>query len=155
LQLTLFDPDTAASLRQRIFAQTSLGQFHASLPIVQLAALLPRPKGKVGAKPWFDHYGRIALQFLKAYEGWSDEELLERINTDWALQWFCGLQLADNEKIKDKDLIWKTRTWVALHLDKAKAQEVLIQNWKPWMKNLQMGLCDATCMRATSSFPRM
>lgn len=153
MQLTLFDPDVALSLRHRIFAKTHLGQFHASLPISELAALLGQSKTNVGAKPWFDNYGKIALQFLKAYEGWSDAKLLERLNTDWALQLFCGIQLGPNQVIKDKDLIWKTRKWVATHLDIWKAQEVLIAHWKPWMKNLHMGLCDATCYESYIKFP--
>lgn len=153
MQLALFPPDVALSLRYRVFADTALGQFHASLPITELAALLPQPKTKVGAKPWFDNYGKIALQFLKAYQGSSDEELLERLNTDWALQLFCGIQLADGQKIKDKDLIWKTRAWVAAHLDLEQAQDVLIDHWKPWMQVLWMALCDATCYESYIKYP--
>ena len=92
MQPTLFDPDVALSLHYRIFQDTPLGQLHSSLPLDELAALLPKPKTKRGAKPWFDNYGKVALQFLKAYTGLSDERLLERINTDWALQMFCGIE---------------------------------------------------------------
>lgn len=153
MQLTLFAPEVAASIRRQVFARSALGQLHASLPIAQLAALLPKAKTAVGAKPWFDNYGKIALQFLKAYEGCSDARLLERLNTDWALQLFCGIQLKDNEQIKDEDVIWKARSFVAHHLDKAKAQAVLIRYWQPWMKNLHLGLCDATCYESYIKFP--
>ena len=136
-----------------MFLGTPLGQLHSSLPMAELAALLPKRKAKVGAKPWFDNYGRIAVQFLKAYEGHSDEKLLERLNTDWALQLFCGIQLGPNERIKDKDIIWKARAYVAANLDMDKAQEVLIKHWKPWMENLHLGLCDATCYESYIKYP--
>lgn len=146
-------PEESLSYRQHFFAKSALGRFHASLPLSQLAELLPKRKTKSGAKPWFDNYGRVALQFLKAYEGWSDRELLERLNTDWALQMFCGIQLSLSQQIKDKDLIWKTRTWVAAHLDKDKAQSILMSQWKAWMSNLHLGLSDATCYESHIKFP--
>lgn len=153
MQLTLFSPEVARSLRHQIFAKSALGQFHGSLPIAELAELLPKPRTKVGAKPWFDNSGKIALQFLKAYQGCSDAVLLERLNTDWALQLFCGIQLGPNEMIKDKDLIWKTRSWVARHLEMDQAQALLIQYWKPWMDQLHLGLCDATCYESYIKYP--
>jgi len=153
LQLTLFDPDTFLILRWRMFQATELGCVHSSLPLKELAALLPERTSEKGARPWFDNYGKVALQFLKAYTGLSDERLLERINTDWAFQLFCGIQLKANEKIKDKDLIWQTRLWVAQHLDMQKAQAILIQDWKPWMKALHMGLTDATCYESYIKYP--
>lgn len=130
-----------------------LGKLHASLPIAELAAMLPKPKTKVGAKPWFDNYGKIALQFLKAREGYSDEKLLERLNTDWALQLFCGLQLGPNEQIKDKDVIWKARAFVAAHLDIYEAQAILIEHWQPWMDNTHLGMCDASCYESYIKYP--
>lgn len=153
MELTLFPPDVARSLKYQVFLSTPLGQLHSSLPIAELAALLPQPKAKVGAKPWFDNYAKVALQFLKAREGYSDEKLLERLNTDWALQLFCGIQLKPNERIKDKDVIWKARAWVAEHLDIPKFQEILIAHWKPWMQGLHLGLCDATCYESHIKYP--
>lgn len=153
MELTLFPPDVALDIKHRVFLDTPLGQLHSSLPIAELAALLPEPETKVGAKPWFDNYGKVALQFLKAREGYSDEKLLERLNTDWALQFFCGIRLKDNEWIKDKDVIWKARAFVASHLDIFKAQEILISHWKPWMKGLHLGLCDASCYESYIKYP--
>ncbi|MEM6965216.1 MAG: transposase [Bacteroidota bacterium] len=79
-----------------------LGQLRASLPIKALSKLLPEVKNKrgnqIGTKPWFDNEGKVALQFLKMHEGCSDQKLLQRINTDWSLQLFCGIQLGWNEE---------------------------------------------------------
>lgn len=153
MQLPLFAPNVGLDIRYRIFMRTRLGKLHDSLPMAELAALLPEPKAKVGAKPWFDNYGKVALQFLKAYEGCSDEKLLERINTSWALQMFCGIHLAPGEWIKDKDIIWKSRAYVAANLDIFEAQGILIAHWKPWMKNLHLGLGDATCYESYIKYP--
>jgi len=65
---------------------------------------LPAPKGSLsgkGCKPWMDVKGGIALQFLKHYLCLSDELLIQRINTDWSMQYFCGIQLKPNEVIRD------------------------------------------------------
>lgn len=153
MQPTLFDPDVALNLHFRIFQDTPLGQVHQSLPLKELAALLPQPKTNRGVQPWFDNYGKIALQFLKPYTGLSDERLLERINTDWAFQLFCGIQLKANERIRDKDIIWRSRRWVSQHLDQDKAQAILLKHWQPWMKNTHLGLCDATCYESYIKFP--
>lgn len=153
MQLTLFSPEVAQSIKIKVFKNTSLGKFHASLPLKELAALLPDRKTKVGAPGWFTNEGKIALQFLKCYEGCSDEKLLERINTSWALQLFCGIQLPAAKMIGDKDLIWKTRLWVAKHLDWTAAQSVLIEHWKPEMELLHLGLSDATCYESYIKYP--
>lgn len=150
---TLFPPDVGLSILHKRFERMDIGQLHSSLPIKALAALLDSPKEGPGAKPWFNNEGKIALQFLKMYESCSDEKLLSKINTDWSLQMFCGIQLGPNQEIRDKDLIWKIRKEVAQKLDIQKFQEVLIEFWKPEMENSQMGLTDATAYESYISYP--
>lgn len=153
MQLQFFRPNLGHSHDSLIFQRTRLGQLHSTLPIAELAALLPEPQNSTGAKPWFDNYGKVALQFLKAYEGCSDAKLLERINTDWSMQLFCGIRLGKSEWIKDKDIIWKARSFVAAHLTTEEAQPILIRHWKPWMGNLGWGMCDATCYESYIRYP--
>jgi IS5 family transposase len=114
---------------------------------------LPTSKNPSGSKPWFNNEGKIALQFLKIYAGCSDEKLLENINGNWMMQLFCGIRLKENEEIKDKDLIWKTRKLVSEHLEVEKFQAILIENWKDDMENTQMGMSDATCYESYIKFP--
>jgi len=64
LQLQFFRPNLGHSHDSLIFQRTRLGQLHSTLPMVELAALLPEPENSTGAKPWFDNYGKVALQFL-------------------------------------------------------------------------------------------
>src|SRR5665647_1067101 len=78
------------------FLQTDLGQLYLSIPFEKLSTQLPAPRRSLsgkGCKPWFDVKGGIALQFLKHYLGLSDDVLIQRINTDWSMQYFCGIQL--------------------------------------------------------------
>ena len=153
MQLSFFSPDVARDVRYKVFLGTRLGQFYSSLPLDELVTLLPRPKHHAGAPGYLTNKGKIALQFLKCYEGCSDEKLLERLNTNWTLQLFCDLHLPVAKMIRDKDLIWKTRAWVAKHLDWGAVQAILIKHWKPQMKHLHLGLSDATCYESYLKYP--
>lgn len=152
MQQTLFNTNPYLSIRASQFATKPLGELRSALPIKELAALLPKPK-KVGAKGWFDNEGKIALQFLKHQTKHSDEELRCRINTDWAYQMFCGIQLGENEEIKDENLIYRVRKFVAEHFEMDLFQSKLIEHWKPDMDNTQTGLTDATAYESYIAYP--
>ena len=128
MQARLFPPKTGLDVRYRRFESMPLGQLRLALPIKELASLLPVSKKQDQA--WFNNEGKIALQFLKAYEKCSDEKLRHRINTDWSLQFFLGINLGPNEEIKDKNLIWQTRAFVADYLDIPSFQKILMAAWK-------------------------
>ena len=53
----------------------------------------PKTNSGLGRTPWFDVKGGIALQLLNHYLQLSDALLIERINTDWSMQLFCGILL--------------------------------------------------------------
>lgn len=157
MQLTLFDRKTEADLLYKIFISQPLGQYYLSLPIEELSALLPkRSNDQKGAKGWFSNKGKIALQFLKPYLKLSDEKLLERLNSDWMLQCFCDMRLSIGQMIKDPNIIWRTRKYVAAHLNELgleSYQEVCINAWKSDLENTQIGLCDATCYESYIKYP--
>ena len=153
MQPTLFPIDPYLSVRYRKFQQTKLGRLRASLPIAELAKCLPPMSKEALQQSWFDNEGKIALQFLKPYLGFSDDKLLAHLNTDWSLQFFCGRPLKDNEQIRDKNLIWQTRAHVAKYLDIEHFQKILIEHWRPWMKNIHSGTSDATCYESYIKFP--
>ena len=106
-------------LHQR-FLSTDLGELYQAIPFEELAAQIPAPKqersGK-GCKPWFTVKGALGLMFLKHYLGLSDALLIERINTDWSMQLFCGISLAPCEKIKDTNLPSYWRGYLGRHMD--------------------------------------
>ena len=115
------------------FLQTDLGQLYQSIPFDQLAHTIPAPKQSVsgkGCRPWFDVKGGIALQFLKHYLCLSDEMLIQRINTDWGMQYFCGIQLRPTDVIKDGNLPSHWRSYIGEHLDIEAMQMIFARYWK-------------------------
>lgn len=138
------------------FLQTDLGQLYLSIPFDQLASTIPLPKhcqsGK-GCKPWFDVKGGLALLFLKHYLGLSDALLIHRINTDWSLQYFCGIQLQVTEIIKDTNLPSWWRTYIGSHLDIDSMQKIFANYWKLEISNSTFSSEDATCYESRISFP--
>ena len=105
-----------------------------------------------GRKPFLKVEGGVALMILKHYLGLSDELLIERLNTDWCMQYFCGVQLGIR-KIKDKNLVSWWRAYPGHHLNIAELQGVLIENWKPYMEQTHVTLMDATCYESHLRYP--
>ena len=144
------------SLLEKRFLATDVGKIHRAIAFNQLAALVPSPasaRSGLGCKPWLDVRGGIALQFLKHYLQLSDAKLIERLNTDWSLQYFCGIQLKTGEAIADKDLPSQWRSYLGKYLDIDKWQRVFATRWKPHMQQTQSGLQDATCYESRIAHP--
>jgi transposase, IS5 family len=59
----------------------------------------------VGAPSWLPLQGYFGLMFLKHYLKVSNDKLLERFNTDWAMRMFFGRLLVDNEMIKKDSFV--------------------------------------------------
>lgn len=138
------------------FLQTDLGKIYLTIPFDKLAALVPsssHSKSGLGCKPWFDVKGGIALQFLKHYMQISDVLLIERINTDWSMQLFCGILLKPQERIKDGNLPSWWRNYIGIHLNIEEMQKAFAQYWKPFMEHTSIGMQDATCYESRISFP--
>lgn len=142
-------------IQHSVFLSTDLGQLYQSIPFKTLATKIPLPayeKSGRGRKPFLKVEGGIALMILKHYLGLSDELLLERLNTDWCMQYFCGVQLG-LRKIKDKNLVSWWRNYLGNHLNIAELQSVLIASWKPYMEQTHVTLMDATCYESHLRYP--
>lgn len=138
------------------FLLTDVGQLYQAIPFDELVQLIPVPRGQVsgkGCKPWFDVKGGIALQFLKHFLRLSDAQLIERINTDWSLQYFCGIQLTKDEIIADLNLPSVWRLHIGRHLDITQWQTKLAAEWKPYMKETFASTEDATCYESYIEYP--
>lgn len=153
MQTLLFQPDDYFSPKLYSFKETKLGKMFDTIPWEELAECLPEENKGPGAPRWFSSKGMLALMFLKAYLNVSDEKLIERFNTDWSLQLFCGKLLADNQQIKDRTIICRIRSYVAENAEWQKIQEVLIDHWKRDMGNTHVLLMDATCYESYIRFP--
>ena len=128
------------------FLQTDLGRLYQAIPFESLAEKIPLPKHERsgrGCEPWFDVKGGIGLQFLKHYFAISDELLIERLNTDRAIQLFCGISLKPGERIKDTNIVSSWRGYLGRHIDIQALQKAFADYWKPYMQNTTIGSQDA------------
>ena len=155
MQTSLFQPESTFSSDWYIFKKTTeLGKIYDSLPWEALVTCLPqKPLGRRGAPSWFSPQGMLALMFIKAYSGLSDEKLIDRMNTDWSFQLFCGLRLSRGERIRDKSIVSRIRKYLSEHLDQVRMQEVLLSFWKQDMSATHVLLMDATCYESYVRFP--
>lgn len=153
LKLLLFSDE---QLLHQEFLQTDLGKLFTAIPFEELSKSIPLPaqlQSGIGCKPWFDVKGGLALMFLKHYLSLSDAMLIERINTDWSMQLFCGISLKAGQRIQDKNLPSTWRTYLGKHLDIESLQKVLSTHWKPYMQDTQIGTQDATCYESYITYP--
>jgi len=151
---SLFSEYEDYSHRWMIFQQSKLGQIYQSIPFQQLSLLLPlKSADSAGAPSWFDNAGMFGVMFLKSYLGLSDEKLVDRLNTDWELQMFCGRQFNDNQRIKDRNLPSRIRCYLGRHLSLEGFQDVLIKNWKPFLGDTHCSLFDATAYESYIKYP--
>ena len=151
---SLFD-EIEISFLEKAFYKTDLGELYQAIPFTALASGIPKPKwaksGR-GRTPWFNVEGGIALQVLKHYTGLSDQALVKRINTDWALQLFCGIRLG-TRRIKDLNIVSAWRCYLASYLDIPKLQKKFADHWKPHMSYQHVSMSDATAYESYVRFP--
>ncbi|WMJ71948.1 transposase [Cytophagaceae bacterium ABcell3] len=152
MQISIFQDPYQYSYKWHIFKGTDLGKIYDTIPWDDLEECLPTQNSPVGAPRWFSNKGMFALMFLKAYLNLSDEKLIERFNTDFSLQFFCGKNL-NNEIVKDKTIVSRIRTYIADHADMDKVQGALVNAWKKDMGNTHVLLMDATCYESYVRFP--
>ena len=143
------------SIQEKVFYETDLGKLYRSIPFKELAAKIPSPpqtKSGRGRKPFLQVEGGIALLVLKHYTGLSDEMLIDRLNTDWCLQYFCGVQL-HLRRIKDKNLVSWWRCYIARRLDIKQLQKIVINYWGPYMEQTHVTMMDATVYESNIRYP--
>lgn len=95
----------------------------------------------------------VALMILKHYTGLSDEKLLHRLNTDYAMQYFCGIELKNGKLIKDNSFVSNVRTQISKYFDLDEIQTLFINHWKPEIENQDTITIDATCYESYIRYP--
>lgn len=154
MQFTIFDQNSNYSSKWYIFKNTThLGSIYDTLNWEELTQLLPEKKTAKGAPSWLPKQGYFGLMFLKHYTGLSDEKLLERFHTDWGMQLFCGVLLADNERIRDTAFVSNVRSYLSKHLDLNQMQVSLLKHWKPDLTDTHLTMMDATCFESYIRYP--
>lgn len=154
MQYTLFDLNSPIFTKLYLFKnKTQLGAIYQTIDWEGLTKLLPTKKTLKGSPAWLPIQGYFGLMFLKHYTKLSDEKLLERFNTDWAMQMFCGVQLADNEMIRDNSFVSNVRTYLGKNIDFEAFQKSMINHWKLEIPDSKVALMDATCYEVYIRFP--
>jgi transposase, IS5 family len=139
--------------KEIIFENTELGRLRKVLPLAKLSELLPEKKNRSGAPSWVTSEGMIAMLFLQSYTKLSDRKFIDHFNGNWQMQMFCGVQLSIYEPIKDRNMMWRVRSFVSKHLNLNEFQQILIQHWKPRMTDTHVGLSDATVYESYMRYP--
>ncbi len=136
------------------FQKSELGRVYASLPWQGLYKCVKRRStDRRGRKALFNLHTKLALMFLKSYTGFSDRKLVEHLNTDFAFQFFCEIYLRPDEYIKDYKIVSKIRVELSKRVDWQQFEKVLAHHWKPYLTNVHVGMCDATCYESDLRFP--
>jgi len=152
-QQELFLPSDIYSSKWYLFKELELGKIHAAIPWEELSVCLPDQSVGRGAPRWFSNRGMLAMMFLKHHLNLSDKQLIDRFNTDWSLQIFCGRVLREGEQIRDKNLPSAIRSYIAQHVDLAELQSVLLNHWRSDIENTHVLFMDATCYESYIRFP--
>jgi transposase, IS5 family len=155
LQLQLFEVESYNSVFHQNFLQSDLGRLFTTIPFREMADFF-RSKIKrcpQGVPPTFSIEGGLGLMFLKHQSNLSDAALIERINTDWHYQMFCGLSPRIHYGIKDKDMVGRWRRFFGMRLDIKKIQEILAYNWKGDLPQPHICMCDATVYDSHIKYP--
>ena len=135
------------------FLKTDLGKIYLSTPFSELAKSFKIKEFKKGPKSIFSPQGKIALMMLKNYYGCSDEMLIEMLNGNVYMQFFCDIIIPIEKPLINSKIVSQIRMELSEKLQLSQGQKVLATNWLPYMGNLDKVLTDATCYESELRYP--
>ena len=151
-EINFISPQKEFSLYWKSFQQSELGMIYQAIPWIELAKSLKIRKSKRGPDPIFSPQGMLALMFLKSYVGCSDKKLIIHLNGNIDFQMFCGIFLGP-ERVSNFKIISEIRCELSKRLDIKILQSVLAGYWKPYLKDPNIMLEDATCYETSMRYP--
>lgn len=135
------------------FKRSSLGKIYDIIPWEKLVNNFCLKEQKKGRRSIFSPQGKIALQFLKAYTGLSDKMLLERINSDYQFQFFCGVEVNVADPLTNFKILSEIRTELGFKLNIRTTQKVLADAWGDYISEPEKVMEDATCYESYMRYP--
>ena len=154
LQLEFSAPHHYPRQAYEHFLKSKLGQLFQVIPWSELVAAVKKSRSETrGRKPVFDTRGKLALMILKSYLSVSDEQLMERLSSDFVVQFFCGVYFRPNDKIPHYKLISQIRVELGQWLDWDVFQKALARYWKPYLQDCEECCLDATCYESDLRYP--
>ena len=151
-EISFISPEKEFSLYLQSFKESKLGGIYQSIPWIELVRRLKIKENQKGPDLIFSPQGMIALMFLKSYVGCSDEKLISHLNGNIHFQIFCGILLG-TERIKNFKIVSDIRCKLARNLDVKGVQSVLSDYWKPYLRDTNIMLEDATCYETSMRYP--
>ena len=134
------------------FQLSELGRIYQTIPWFELAKVLKIKEKRKGPDRIFSPQGMLALMFLKSYVGCSDRKLISHLNGNIDFQMFCGI-FTGPERINNFKTVSDIRCCLSRDMDIKKLQEVLATYWKPYLKETNIMLEDATCYETSMRYP--
>ncbi len=157
MELQLFTTQDGRPLDWSVFLDHDLGKLYQSIPFQKYSEVLPYNPPKTGPRPWFDVQGGIALQILKHRYKTSDEKLIELLNENKMMQYFCGINLPIATRIKDDGVVSRWRARLGSYLKVPQLMKELqlsnVGHWKDKMEEPKTNLADATCYESWVRYP--
>jgi hypothetical protein len=151
-EISFISPEKEFSLYWKSFQQSELGRIHQAIPWHELAKSLKIREKRKGPDRIFSPLGMLALMFLKSYVDCSDRKLISYLNGNIDFQMFCGIFLGP-ERISNFKIVSDIRCDLSRCLDIKLLQEVLAIHWKPYLKETNIMLEDATCYETSMRYP--
>lgn len=152
-EINFNSPQQDFNLYYQAFLETELGGIYQCIPWNDLIKIMKLKRYTTGRKPLFDRQGMLALMFLKSYTGFSDEMLIESLNSNIDYQLFCGVLISPEQRIKNFKIVSSIRTELGKKLNIKSAQQVLAKSWKPYLTDTNIMLTDATCYESELRHP--
>jgi hypothetical protein len=151
-EINFISPQREFSLYWQSFQESELGEIHQAIPWNELVRSLKIRKNKKGPDRIFSPQGMLALMFLKSYVDCSDRKLISYLNGNIDFQMFCGIFLGP-ERLSNFKVVSDIRCDLSRCLDIKRLQEVLAIHWKPYLKETNIMLEDATCYETSMRYP--
>ena len=151
-EINFISPQKEFSLYWKSFQQSELGMIYKAIPWSELAKSLKIRNNRKGPDRIFSPQGMLSLMFLKSYVDCSDRKLISYLNGNIDFQMFCGIFLGP-ERISNFKIISEIRCELSKRLDIKILQSVLAGCWKPYLKDPNIMLEDATCYETSMRYP--
>lgn len=151
-EISFISPEKEFSLYLQSFKESEIGGIYQAIPWNEIVKKLRIKENIKGPDLIFGPQGMVALMFLKSYVECSDEMLINHLNGNIHFQIFCGILLGA-ERIKNFKIVSDIRCRLARRLDIKEVQSVLAECWKPYMRDTNVALEDATCYETSMRYP--
>jgi hypothetical protein len=151
-EINFISPQREFSLYWESFKKSELGCIYRAIPWNELTNSLKIRDKKKGPYRIFSPQGMLALMFLKSYVDCSDRKLISYLNGNIDFQMFCGVFLGP-ERISNFKIVSEIRCELSKKLDIKALQGVLAGSWKPYLKEPNIMLEDATCYETSMRYP--